>query len=426
MNKAANILKIDGNSDLIFRRNALFLFLILPVTGLINSLMNKDNEWAKNLFWFFCIFFGFTFVIAEEGGADSDRYAQLLLYFAHSKMSLDELWRSFYSVTSGYVDVVSPLITFLVSRVTDNASILFMIYGIIFGYFYSRNIWFILSRIEGKLSWFVLLLFLSFALFNPIWNINGFRFWAAAQVFLYGTLPYLLDGKKKYLFWSFFAVFIHFSFIGVIGILGLFVAIRNRLNLFLVIFIITSFIREIDLQWMRTIFSFLPEFLYTKVFNYTNPDYAEERRFIEEELPWFITYSSIAIRWVNYILVLAITLIDRQTFRERNDLKTLLCFALLVYSFSNLSSLVPSGQRFIIVANTFMFASFILYFATAAKEGSLLFVRIATIPLQLLYCLVAIRIGMDFFSIMTVIGNPVSAIFYSDPAPLIQDIKNLF
>jgi hypothetical protein len=177
---------------------------------------------------------------------------------------------------------------------------------------------------------------------------------------------------------------------------------------------------------MRTIFSFLPEFLYTKVFNYANPDYAEERRFIEEELPWFITYSTIAIRWVNYMLVLAISIIDRQAIRERKDLLTLICFALLVYSFSNLASLVPSGQRFISVANTFMFASFILYFATVAKEGSLLIIRIVTIPLQLLYCLVAIRIGMDFFSIMTIIGNPVSAIFYQDPVPLIQDIKNLF
>jgi len=426
MNKASKILNMQSNSEFSYRRNSLFLFLILPITGLINSLMNKDNDWAKNLFWLFCIFFGYTFVIAEEGGADSDRYARLLLYFADSRMSLEELWRSFYSVTSGYVDVVSPLITFLVSRVTDNASILFMIYGLIFGYFYSRNIWFILSRIEGRPSWFVLLLLLSFALFNPIWNINGFRFWLAAQVFLYGTLPYLLDGKKNYLFWSFFAVFIHFSFIGVIGILGLFVAIRNRLNLFLVIFIITSFIREIDLQWMRTIFSFLPEFLYTKVFNYTNPDYAEERRIIEEDLPWFITYSTIAIRWVNYILVLAISLIDRQAIRERKGLLTLLCFALLVYSFSNLASLVPSGQRFIIVANTFMFASFILYFATVAEEGSLLTVRIISIPMQVLYCLVAIRIGMDFFSIMTLIGNPVSIFIYTDPVPLIQDIKNLF
>lgn len=409
-----------------FIKSALLLYLIWPLLGLYVAFSDYKQDWSKNIFWLFCIFFGLTFIIAEEGGADSDRYARLFIYYAHFDLDLKELWGSFYAEGSGYVDIISPLIIYLVSRITDNPSILFAVFGLIFGYFYSRNIWYVLGRVNGKLTGIVLLYFLTFALLNPIWNINGFRFNAAAQIFLFGTLPYLLGGKSKSLIWSVASIFVHFSFLFPVAILGLFYLLKNRLNIYLLFFVLSAFIKEIDLQWVQSSLLFLPDVLFSKVLTYANPEYAEGRRIMYEELPWFITYSSIGLRWVSYIIVLSIFLFGRKMLKERCDMTTLLCFSLLLFGFANIFSLVPIGGRFLVVTYTFMFAFFIIYFAAFPKVGDMLIIKALSIPLLLLFCIVAIRIGMDYFGLTTILGNPFSAALYSDPVPLITAIKRLF
>jgi len=401
-------------------------YLIWPFGLTIEAFRQWQKPWSKNAFWLFCIFFGFTFVIADEGGADSGRYALEFVEMAHSNLSFRSFLGWFYVVGSDYTDVVAPMIMFFLSRFTDNPTILFLVFGVISGFFYSRNTWYVLEKMEGKLSGIVLLYFLTFLFINPIWNINGIRFSLAAQLFLYGTLPYLLEGKKKALIWSGVSVLSHFTFIFPMAVVGLFHLLRNRTNLYLIFFIITSFIREIDLEWFQNVLSFLPQVIFVEISNYLNEGYAEYRRASDEELPWFITYASIGLRWAVYLLVFSTLSFGKHILRERPDLKTLLSFSLLFYGFANILSLVPSGDRFIIVANTFMIPYFILFLVEFPKIGDTIITKLLSVPLLLLFCLVQLRIGMAFFSIITLIGNPVSAAFYTDPVPLIDQLKNLF
>ena len=79
------------NSNLRSGGSAIILFLIWPFAALIVAFKNHKQAWSKNLFWLFCIFFGYTFVIAQSGGADSDRYAQKFLEFAHNDIKLHDL-----------------------------------------------------------------------------------------------------------------------------------------------------------------------------------------------------------------------------------------------------------------------------------------------------------------------------------------------
>lgn len=401
-------------------------YLIWPFGLSLEAFRQWEQPWSKNAFWLFCIFFGFTFVIAQEGGADSDRYAREFVDFAHSNIKFKDLWGLFYVVGSDYTDVVAPLIMFLLSRVTDNPIALFVIFAVVSGYFYSRNIWYVLERMNSKFSGIILLFFVTFLLINPIWNINGFRFSVAAQIFLYGTLPYLLEGKKKSLIWSGVSILAHFTFIFPVAVVGLFYLLKNRANVYLIFFIVTSFIREIDMEWFQSTLSFLPEVLFVEISNYLNEGYAEYRRATDEEMPWFITYASIGIRWAIYLIVFSTLAFGKQILRERPDLRTLLSFSLLFYGFTNVLSLIPSGDRFQIVANTFMIPYFLLFLVAFPKIGDTIIIKVFSVPLLLLFCMVQIRIGMDFFGLMTLIGNPVSAAFYSDPIPLITELKNLF
>lgn len=409
-----------------YRLYYLIGYLIWPFGLSLEAFRQWDKPWAKNAFWLFCIYFGFTFVIAQEGGADSDRYAREFYDLAHSGTQFKDLWGMFYVVGSDYTDIVAPFIMFFLSRITDNPTFLFVIFGLVSGFFYSRNVWYVLEKINGKFSGVILLYFITFVLINPIWNINGFRFSLAAQVFLFGTLPYLLDGKKKYLIWSAVSILVHFTFLFPVAVLGIFYFFKNRTNIYLIFFLISAFIREIDLEWFQSVLSFLPDVLFTEVENYVSEGYVEYRRIIDQELPWFITYASIGIRWAVYLLVFSTFLFGREILKERSDLRTLWSFALLFYAFANIVGLIPSADRFLIVANTFMIPYFLLLLVAFPQIGETIIIKILTVPMLLLFCFVQLRIGLDYLSIMTLIGNPFTAALYSNPLSLVAEFKNLF
>jgi hypothetical protein len=400
-------------------------FFLWPFGVTLAALRHWDRPWSKNVFWLFCIFLGFTFIIAEEGGADSDRYARLFVHYAHSNLSLAELWSSFYSETSSYVDIFSPLITYLVSRLTDNPIALFIVFALIFGYFFSRNIWFVLERLDGKITLIVFIYILTFALINPIWNINGFRFNVAAQVFLFGALPFVLEGNRKSLIWSGVSIFFHFSFMLPVTILFVYIILRNRLNIYFVFFIISAFIKEIDLLYVRSLLLLLPDIFHSKVINYTNPEYAEALSNARQMLNWYVPLSNNAIKWVVYGTVVYIYFFARHFLKERKDLTSLMSFSLLLYGFANIVSLIPIMGRFIMVSNTFMYAFIILFITSFPSIKGMTLINVLSLPFILLFCAVSIRIGMDYYGLMAVLGNPFIAAFYSDTTPMITSIKRL-
>lgn len=79
----------------------------------------------------------------------------------------------------------------------------------------------------------------------------------------------------------------------------------------------------------------------------------------------------------------------------------------------------------IIVANTFMFSFFVIFFSRYHGNRNLTILKTLTIPLLLLFCVVSLRTGMDYYGLMTIIGNPLLAVIYAEAVPLIEQIKGL-
>ncbi len=398
-------------------------FFVWPFGVTLSALSNWRKPWSKNVFWLFCTFFGFTFIISEFGGADSDRYARWFIDFAGSSMSFSDLLNSFYAEGGSYVDIASPLISFLVSRFTANPSVLFAVFGLIFGFFYSRNIWFLLDKVEGKMSFFAILLLFTFALLNPIWNINGFRMWTAAQIFLYGTSQYIVEGKKQRLIWSFVAVLFHFSFLFPLGILWAYVFLGNRVNLYFGLFIATSFINELDLVWVRSLLMYLPDIFHGKVTGYTNTQYAEHIEMAAQALNWYVPFSKIAIQVVVYTVTIFIFFNVKKTLRGIHGLNNLFCFALLFYAGANIFSFIPSGGRYIVVSNTFIFSVFVIYMAKFQDLKGIGLVKVMSVPFLLFYCIFTLRAGMDHYGLMSLMGNPIVAFFQETDTRLIEIVK---
>ena len=176
---------------------AFILTLVFPFGGLIYTLNHWREKWAKNTFWLACIYLGAVFIYLPEGtvlgeGADAGRYILDLLNMYNSNMSLSQIIGQ-YQINQRTMDLYQPLMTYLISRFTDNGHVLFTVFAIVFGYFYSRNIWYILEKLPNKkLGWLTILVAIYF-LICPITQINGVRMWTALHVFVYGMMPYILE-----------------------------------------------------------------------------------------------------------------------------------------------------------------------------------------------------------------------------------------
>ena len=204
-----------------------FLFFLMPFFAGFTALRNYKAPWAKNVIWAFVVFFGFTFAIAKENNdIDVVRYMDELRELNARSLSLTDIMDVFRD--SGDVDILKTLIAIIVSRFTNNTQVLTAVYGFIFGFFYSRCIWYLFERLRGKLKWVTVLMIIVFSLINPFWNLNGFRFNTAVLIFLYGLLPFLFENKKSKLVLSYLSVFVHFSFLLPVVILTVYILAGNR------------------------------------------------------------------------------------------------------------------------------------------------------------------------------------------------------
>jgi len=186
-------------------------YLIIPFLGFITSLRYYDRKWFKDILWLFVIFYGFSFSFADT--MDANHYKYLFERAPKKYEGLSSITQVFDPTLTGQLDFAQPLLNFVLSSLTTNYHVLFAIYGLIFGYFYSRNISFLIDycNLNGK-KIKVWLLFAAFLV--GAWQINGFRFWTATHIFLYGLLATLISGnRKKGILFMCLSLAFHFSFL---------------------------------------------------------------------------------------------------------------------------------------------------------------------------------------------------------------------
>jgi hypothetical protein len=405
-------------------------YFIWPFGSLIASLRNYRLPWSKNLFWLFCIYFGFVFVVAEDkyGSADSSRYAAQLEFMHSQSVNFENLLRAIYNPFDGYTDIYQPATTWLVSIFTDDPKWLFALFAMIFGYFYSRNIWLLLKSSKNKITWFAFLIILGFALVNPIWNINGVRMWTAAQIFIYGVLLYILKNEKiKGLLWIASTALVHFSFLFPISVFAVYIILPSYTLAFFLFFIITSFVNEINLFALRDSMSFLPAVFQPKVNAYTNVDYASSIAEQASKYRWHVKFAQLSGKIVIYSWVIIMFFNRKKWITSKPALEGLFLIALFIGGWANIASLVPSGGRFLALANLLFYASFFVYLMSYSKQiNNHKPVILATILFLLFYIVFQFRVGFDYISYLIFIGNPILAYFMDEQTPLIHFIKELF
>jgi hypothetical protein len=406
-------------------QNQILFFIIWPFGQMINAVRHFRQPWSMAVLWLFCVYFGLVFVYGDPygyGGGDSTSYALQLIEFHENQHSFDQLWASIYSVNTNRADLYQPLLTWLIALFTGNPAFLFAAFAAVFGFFYVKNLWMIFTRISASVGVILFLFMLSYALVNPLWNINGVRMWTAAQVFLYGNLLYFLYDNKRGLWWSAVSILFHFSFVFPVALLFAWLFIPRNAGLLFGFYIATSFIKEIDLFEVRSMLSFLPDFLQPRVVGYTSEVYAEGLA-----TRTFAFHEALAInagRWVTYAWIIFAFIKRQEWMNSHKTYGHIFMFALFLGGFANIASNVPSGGRFVVLSNSLFYALFVLLLGKNYLR--LYWLKLITVPLLALSIVFKIRMSFDYIGFLTVAGNPLLAPFFGEQTPLIDFVKDIF
>ncbi|MDL2278067.1 EpsG family protein [Parabacteroides sp. OttesenSCG-928-G07] len=306
----------------------------------------------------------------------------------------------------------------------------FAIFATVFGFFYSRNMWFVLERLPAKNRFIVWILIIFYFLVCPIWQINGVRMWTALHVFVYGALPYIYSSKRSRLIWCFISLFVHFSLFTPLVILLVYKFIPRKITPLLLFFIITFFINSIDMEQIRTLLSsYLPDFLQPRVRGYTNEDYVEAFIAGRDGGSLLIRGARFISTWGTTILLVYISTVGKNIIQSNKYLCNLLCFSLFFLGIANMLSLIPSGARFIAIANMFAIPALIFFFAYYHEQKKINIFYSFLLTIISLSLLVPIffdlRMGCDYYGISLIL-NPITTFFIEDNTPIMIYIKQSF
>jgi hypothetical protein len=400
----------------------IFIFFSLwPFGALLAAIRCYKKEWAVNIVLFFCSFFGFTMILTE--GGDANRYVEYFQFMGHFDWSFTTFISFLYNPETRYVDVVQPLISYILSRFTADSRILLAVFGIIFGYFYSRNIWYLLENSGPRIRMYALPLLVTFTLLVGFWQINGFRFWCGAHVFLYGALPYLIEGGKRRLWALPLSVFFHFSFMLPVAVFLAFFFLGNRTNIFFYFFLISFFIKEIDFDFIRKYLTLLPDIFSDRAISYVQESVLQRTVDALSVQSWHAKYYQVAIRLTVTVLAVIVYFDSVRLKIGRGFLPRLFAFSLLFGGVMNILGTVPSVGRFITVGHLFFISYFFLYFQFDMKmkrNRGLIFILF---PAILLFCVVSIRSGCDYIGLYTIFGNLITALNGPGDTAIISLIK---
>jgi hypothetical protein len=406
-------------------KNALFYFIVFPFYGLIQAIKNYRLSWAKNMVWLFVVFYGYT--MFRPIGMDSTRYAQKLERIYGEEKTWNNFIASFYSVDengNAAVDIYEPLMTNFVSFFSNNGSVLFAFFGLVYGFFFSRNIWFLIDEFKTQLhSRLIFILLIVFSCVIGFWELNGVRMWTAAQVFFYGAFLFLYQKKTKGIYFILASALIHFSFFLPIAIFLLYTVFKLPFRLVYIFFIASFFMSFFNVTTVSSFLtSVLPEVLLPRVKSYTNEEYIEGYEAFNQGGNWYILYFGKVLNYCIAFLVTVIYFAKNQSYLKDKSFAKFASFSIFLLGMSNLLSSLPSGERYLILAQFFGVAVTVLYFSKYYSLNYKKAVAVAS-PFLLFFIIISFRKSFDTVSLMTVFTNPVIATILDTPVPLIDLIK---
>ena len=399
--------------------------LISPFLALVLALRYPRDPSAKNVVWLFTIFYGTVFYIASGSGADSARYAEQLLFMHDPEFGLFDLAGNFFSGAGGYQDFYQPVLTFLVSRVTGETWLLFGTFGLLLGYVYSRNVWFLIDRLPNRPGFALWLFVIAFAFATSIGNsLNGVRMWTALHVFIFGILHFADRKQPKFLLVALLSPLIHFSFLIPSALLLAFLFLKRFGPAIYVFFVASFFVAALDVTLIRSAMEYLPATMSERVIRgYVDPsarivlgdDALRERA-------WFLVLNSSLVP--AFVFLASTWLFLRRAHEREGVVKFLFLFGILIYAGVNLTDHIGSAGRFFRIGEMLIIGAVVLLLSEPARAKKLDFqVAGVLLPLLAINIALGVRVFLDFASFWLIAGNFFVAPFVDADIGLYEFIR---
>ena len=327
-----------------------------------------------------------------------------------SDFTLDNLLFLMYRGQGGYQDLYQPVITFLISRFTDQAWVLFGVFGILLGFVYSRSIWFLVEGVGSRYSPAIVFLVVAFALNVSFADgLNGVRFWTACHVFVFGVLFYLDSRNSKYLLVLLLTPLIHFSYFLPCALFLVFLMVRRYGSAIYLFFIASFLVSQLDLAIVKSALQYLPMSFEDRSMNYINILESPTGPRSASSEAWFLRLGN---QFLTVFVISVSTYLYWKGFHRGNSAGTkIFLFGMFIYGFMNLVSYVPSSVRFFSIAEMLLTAALILFLSreqVSKKERQLLG---AVSILLIIDMALGVRGILQFASTYLLLGNFVIAPF---------------
>lgn len=326
-------------------RAAILLYLLWPFGATIFAIRHYRESWARWIVTLFCGFYGFTFIFWNDT-ADFNRHKSY--FFEYTDYDFSVLWQRITTLFTSQAtreDIAGDFICYAISRFTDDPRYLYAAFGLIFGYFYTKNIWLLLSYSQNKINKNALPFLIGFITIVPLFYISGFFMHVSMHIFFYGSFHVLTQRSYKHFGYVLLSIFFHWSFLFPALILIGLCAAGNRMRLYMIIFFVSLAINIINLEMFAGIASLFGSAIQSKYETYTNIDAVYETlKYETEQRSWFLIWR-LKI-WLYYAWCILVYLIYRFGKRLPYAIQILISFSLLIAAATNIFSAIPSMFRF--------------------------------------------------------------------------------
>jgi len=153
--------------------------------------------------------------------------------------------------------------------------------------------------------------------------------------------------------------------------------------------------------------------------SYTNSKYTENVEENKQQAPWFITLSFATLKYF-YTIALASMYFRIGKVKVSKGFKSLWCVTLLMLTYANLASTVPSGGRFLTVYYILATLLLIIFYAYYYNIRKLDIIILLGIFPMVLTSLISFRVGMNTTNLSLLMPSPILAIFTDNGMPILK------
>ena len=405
----------------------LVLFLISPVLAFLSGAANFRQHSARLILVCFVGIFGFTIIM--DPARDSYRHGEsLTTFYQHIDFSqfTDEMIGivSFRGSSTHSDEPVLPIISYTLVQFTTNPAWLFLIIGLIYGFFFINGISLVYNEVHRNWNLALIILFVLFLSWKSFEGINSIRNYTGAWIFFNGAYLYLKTENKKYILLVLAAPLFHIGYLVITLPFFAYYVLGDRRHLFLIILGV-SYVLSVS------VFVLEPFLMMTEIGESKMNMYSAELLQEQDTDPqsFHAQYYLYASRWAMQIIFIYAILMMGYTIGVHHDRfqYALGSLSILMLAFANLGKFAPVlYNRIFVVFGLFALAYLIrLYSSLEESSPASRYVVYLCLPFILLFVFTQYSMIGDYMDFRVLISPLAYPFLGDDPVSMKEFIRSL-